>query len=515
MSFRVLSAQIMHESNSFSVRLTSLDRFADVILLHGDEALRALEGTNTEVAGFLDVAREKSWELVHVISAHANPAGCVTEDAFEEIVKVVENAARRERDHLDGILLAFHGAMVTTRSGDGEGEILERLRVIVGPDVPIAATLDLHANVTRRMCELADILVSYKTYPHIDMRVAGRRAGELLHRVMAGEIEPHTLFVRPPMLEDANGGRTDVGPLVAVMERARAYESEPNVLAVSVNGAFPYADIDEIGPTITVTYCGDPEPHRLFAEALAKEMWDMRHDLVNRFLSPEEAVASALACDDRPVVIADYADNPGAGGYGDGTNLLRALVATDADACLCPIVDAETASQLQSHKPGETVSIRLGGKVNPTFGGMPLDLTGRLLSVSDGSYTCDGPMYAGVRMSFGPTAVVEVGRVQIVIVTEPHQCHDLQQFLAFGIDPRGKKIIAVKSMQHFRAGFEPIASRVLVCDSGALASPDLTKFTFHRVPRPIYPLDRDTPYNPEVFIRTKPSEMPAIVENRA
>ncbi len=500
MSFRVLSAQIMHESNSFSVRLTSLDRFADMILLHGEEALRALDGTNTEVAGFLDVARDRNWDLVHVISAHANPAGCVTEEAFEEIVRTVEAAARRESESLDGILLAFHGAMVTTHCGDGEGEILERLRTVVGPDLPIAVTLDLHANVTRRMCGLADIVVSYKTYPHIDMRIAGRHAGELLHRTMAGEIRPRTLFARPPMLEDVNGGRTDVGPLVALMERAKAYESESNVLAVSVNGAFPYADIDEIGPTVTVTYHGDPEPHRRFAEEAAKAMWEMRGNLVNRFLSPEEAVSLALSGDDRPVVIADYADNPGAGGYGDATNLLRALIAADADACLCPLVDPEAASALRQRQPGETVTVSLGGKVNASFGGEPLDLTGRLLCVSDGSYTCDGPMYAGVRMSFGPTAVLEVGRVQVVIVTEPHQCHDLQQFLAFGIDPGVKTIVAVKSMQHFRAAFEPIASRVLVCDSGALASPDLTKFTFHRVPRPIHPLDPVPFYAPEVFI---------------
>jgi microcystin degradation protein MlrC len=500
MSFRVLSAQIMHESNSFSIRLTSLDRFADMILLRGDEALRALDGTNTEVAGFLDVAREKNWELVHVISAHANPAGCVTEEAFEEIVRTVEDAARREREWLDGILLAFHGAMVTTHSGDGEGEILERLRAIVGPGVPIAATLDLHANVTRRMCDLADILVSYKTYPHIDMRAAGRHAAELLHRTMSREIRPNTLFVRPPMLEDANGGRTDVGPLVALMEQAKDYEKRPNVLAVSVNGAFPYADIDEIGPTITVTYNGDPEPHLAFAEAAAKAMWEMRGDLVNRFLSPEEAASSALNSEGLPIVIADYADNPGAGGYGDGTNLLRALIAADADACFCPIVDPEVALALQGKKPGDTVTVSLGGKVNAAFSGEPLALAGRLLAVSDGSYTCDGPMYAGVRMSFGPTTVLEVGNVQIVIVTEPHQCHDLQQFLAFGIDPRGKKIVALKSMQHFRAAFEPIASRVLVCDSGALASPDLRKFSFHRVPRPIHPLDPVPSYNPEVFV---------------
>ena len=192
--------------------------------------------------------------------------------------------------------------MVRTHSGDGEGEILERLRAIVGRDIPIAATLDLHADVTRRMCELADILVSYKTYPHIDMRVAGRH-GRVLHRTMAGEIKPHTLFVRPPMLEDAtvpDGCRAACrcdGAAHGGMKASRTSRSERQ-------RRFPYADIDEIGPTITVTFSGDPEPHRLFAEEMAKAMWDMRHDLVNRFLSPEEAVASAPAGDDRPVVIA-------------------------------------------------------------------------------------------------------------------------------------------------------------------------------------------------------------------
>jgi microcystin degradation protein MlrC len=509
MSFRVLSAQIMHESNSFNVRLTSLSRFADMILLDGAEAVAALDGTNTEVAGFLDVSREKGWDLIHVLSAQANPAGCVTEGAFEEIVGTVEAAARRERSSLDGILLAFHGAMVTTRNPDGEGEILRRLRAIAGPSLPIAATLDMHANVTRSMAEHADILVSYKTYPHTDVRETGRHAARLLHRTMAGEIAPRTLFARPPMLEEANGGRTDAGPLIELMDKARAYERQPGVHAVSVNAAFPYADIDEVGPTVTVTYSGDPEPHRRFAANAARSLWAMRSTLVNRFLTPEEAVASALAIGDGPVVIADYADNPGAGGYGDGTNLLRALIEADADACLCPMVDPETAGRLQRHFPGETVSVRLGGKVDPRFGGGPLAVGARLLVVSDGCFVCDGPLFGGVRLSFGPTAVLGIGRVRVVVVTEPHQCHDLQQFLAFDVDPRASRIVAVKSMQHFRAAFEPLARRVVVCDSGGLASPDLRRFCFSRVPRPVYPLDTVLQSDPEVFV---PS--PRIVETK-
>ncbi|SDR47994.1 Microcystin degradation protein MlrC, contains DUF1485 domain [Rhizobiales bacterium GAS113] len=494
MSFTVLTAEFAHESNTFSRRPTDYACFEERGLHQGATAITERGDANTPVAGFNDVAKQYGWRLVHAISASAFPSGPVTRDAYESIAGVIVETARRHKGEIRGILLGLHGAMVTDFGQDGEGELLERLRAVVGPDIPIGITLDPHANVTRKMAELANIIVSYKTYPHVDMRICARQAAETLQKAMTGEARPVTLRAARPMLEEINGGRTDIGPMVERIARARAYEQEPDVFAVSVNGGFGNADIEEVGPTVLVTAQGDLARHRAFAEALVDDMWERRFENVNLYVSAEEAarLANAYTKSGGPLVIADYADNPGGGGYGDSTELLRAMIAADVkDACFGPMVDPEAALELHRHKIGETVTIRLGGKTDPYVGGAPLAVAGQLRLLSDGAYIGDGPMVGGLKGSWGTTAVLGVGDIDILVVSAPSQMLDLQQFRAFGIDPVAKSVVALKSMQHFRAAFEPIAGQVIVCDSGALCTPDLTKLPYARVRRPIFPLDRD------------------------
>jgi microcystin degradation protein MlrC len=492
MSFTILTAEISHESNTFSIRPADLAAFEMRGILHGDAAIAARGDANTPLAGFLDVARPAGWRVIHAVSASAAPSGPVTREAFEHLIGALTEAARLNANDLHGIALGLHGAMVTDFSEDGEGEILARLRAIVGPGMPIAITLDPHANVTARMAALADIFVAYKTYPHVDMRDCGRQAAQILKRTMAGEIRPVTIRATRPMLEEVNGGRTDIGPMIARIARARAYEQDKDVFAVSVNGGFGNADIAEVGPTVLVTGQGDLGPHRAFAEAMMDDIWDRRHEPINSYLSVEVAAAEAKGFDasNGPLVIADYADNPGGGGYGDGTNLVAALLAADVtDACFGPMVDPERASSLQGQAIGSTVSMRLGGKADAGVGGGPLALSGTLLHLSDGRYIGDGPMMGGLKGEWGPTAVLRVEGIDILIVSFPQQMLDLQQFRAFGIDPATKRVVALKSMQHFRAAFEPIAGKVIVCDSGALCTPDLRKLTYTKVRRPMFPLD--------------------------
>lgn len=493
MTFTVLTAEFSHESNTFSRCPADYAAFQDRGIALGEAAIAARGDANTPLAGFLDIARPAGWRVLHAISAAAQPSGPVTRDAYDRIAGVIVEAARAHAGSVDGVLLGLHGAMVTEFCEDGEGELLERLRAVLGKTVPIAVTLDPHANVTRRMTELAEIVVSYKTYPHVDMREIGRLAAGIMQRTLAGEIRPVTLRVDRPMLEEVNGGRTDIGPMVERIARARAYEQEPDVFAVSVNGGFGNADIAEVGPTVLVTCQGDLERHRAFADALAEDMWQRRFETITSFLSVGEAVAEAAAyvAASGPLIIADYADNPGGGGYGDATGLLRGMIAADLeDACFGPIVDPEAAAELHRSRPGTTVSVRLGGKVDPGIGGAPLDLTGTLVSVSDGDYVGDGPMLGGLHASWGPCAVLRVGGIEILVTTICAQMNDLQQFRAFGIDPAAKRVVGLKSMQHFRAAFEPIARKVIVCDSGALCTPDLTRLPYRRVRRPIFPLDR-------------------------
>ena len=493
--FHVLSAEFAHETNTFSIIPTGFDKFvAQDCFLDAASAIAARGNSNTDLAGFLDAAREHDWQLVHVLSAVAQPAGRVSNDAFERLTAPIIAAAREQADRLDGILLGLHGAMVTDTFDDGEGELLARLRAVVGPALPIAITLDPHANVTRAMCTHANIVVSYRTYPHVDMRRSGRHAGDILHRTMKGEIAPVTLRAHLPMLDEVNGGRTDVGPMQARHEQARAHENDPDVFAVSINAGFGRADIAEIGPSVLVTAQGDLARHWRFAQGLADDIWNRRAERINRFLSVEEAAAQCrdYRGDSRPIVVADYADNPGGGAYGDATNLLAALLGAGVkDACFGPVVDPQTVQQLQAAPLGASVQVRLGGKTDARLGGGPLDLRGTLLLRSDGNYVGDGPMMGGLHRSWGPTAVLRVDGIDILVTSLPSQMLDLQQFRSFGIDPAAKKIVAIKSMQHFRAAFEPIAGKVIVCDSGALCTPDYSALPYRNLPRPIFPLDQD------------------------
>lgn len=496
--FCVLSAEFAHETNTFSRIPTRFENFeAQDFFPDGSVAIAARGDSNTELAGFCDAARQYGWELHHVLSAIAQPAGAVTRDAFERLTDPIVAAARENRDRLGGIILGLHGAMVTDFCDDGEGELLARLRAVVGPDLPIAVTLDLHANVTRAMCRHANILVSYQTYPHVDMRRTGLQAGTILHRTMTGEIRPRIVRAHLPMIDEVNGGRTDTGPMPERLARARAWEQQhADVFAVSINAGFARADIAEIGPTVIVVAQGDLAPHHRFASELADDIWNRRHEQINRFLDVQEAARICrdhdAGADQRPIIVADYSDNPGGGGYGDATHLLAAMLAAGiTDACFGPIVDPETVQLLQQAAIGATVTVQLGGKTDPNLGGGPLDLQATLLLRSDGRYFADGPMTGGLDKTWGPTVVLRVNGIEILVVTQPAQMLDLAQFQAFGIDPAGKKVVGLKSMQHFRAAFEPIASKVIVCDSGALCSPHFAGKPYHKVPRPLFPLDQD------------------------
>lgn len=498
MSFRVLTAEFVHESNTFKRGSTDLAAFRAETLDLGQAAIDRFGDVNTELAGFLDAGRAAGWSIRHVVSAHATPGARVSREAFDHIAGLICAAAEEEKDRLDGILLGLHGAMVPDFCEDGEGELLMRLRAIVGPDLPIAVTLDLHAIATQRMIDRAQIFVSYKTYPHVDMRVTGHHAGRLLDAAMIGATRPKTLRVRLPMLDEANAGRTDVPETAALYEAASRHEEEPGILAVSINAAFAEADVEEAGATVLVTYDSGVDGAAARASAIAGELatriWEGRGHVSNTFLTPEEAARIARDFDpaEGPLVIADYADNPGAGAYGDATALLAALLEAGADrGGFAPVIDPEAAAFLHRHREGETVTAEIGGKVDPAFGGGPLTLTGEIVRLSDGLYTGDGPILGGITHTFGPTAVFRVRGIDILVVSLPGQMLDLQQVKAFGIEPAALRFLVVKSMQHFRAAFEPVAGKVIVCDSGALATPRAELRPYLRVKRPIWPLDRD------------------------
>ncbi|MFI4986200.1 MAG: M81 family metallopeptidase [Alphaproteobacteria bacterium] len=490
MTHRVLIASIMHETNTFSRLVTDLDDFARRYDHRSDAIPEAFRNTRSEMGAFLDAAEAFGWRLVHPVAAAATPSGIVTAEAWAALSGALLAALDPPPD---GVLLALHGAMVSETADDAEGDLLARIRDRVGAHVPIAVTLDLHANVTDRMAELATIITAYRTYPHIDMYERGRQAADLLARAMAGEIRPQSVVARRPTLDGVDHGRTtSAGPMRDVLARAAAIEKEPGVLVVSVHAGFAWADIHDAGPSVSVSGERPAAELRAIADALMEEVWQRRAETTLTFRSVAEAMAAARAADGsgKPLVLADFTDNPGGGGYGDATNLPRGMIeAGIADAAFAPISDGAAVSRCQAAGEGATVTLAIGGKIDPSFGA-PLEVTGTVRRLGNGDFVCDGPMWKGLKMSMGPSAVLRVGGIDIVLATNRFQITDLQHFLSLGIDPRQKSVVALKSAQHFRAAYEPIARQVLIVDAGALTTPDYRRFTYRKLRRPIWPLDR-------------------------
>jgi microcystin degradation protein MlrC len=385
--------------------------------------------------------------------------------------------------------------MVTEDRDDAEGDLVRRLREKLGPEVPIAVSLDLHANVSDEMARLANIVIAYRTYPHIDHYERGMEAAGLLQRAMNGEIRPRSMSWRAPVLEGLDYGRSQGGPMSRILAHAdRLRENHPGILAIAVCAGFVWADIPDAGPSVTLTADGDPSRFRGAAEELLGEIWETRHEITVPLYSLREAMEEAKreTGAGKPLVLADFTDNPGSGGYGDSIRLLEAMIQANLDNAVFGCVpDPEAAQKCISAGVGREVKIALGAKIDPQTYGPSLSVPGTVEQVTDGVFIAQGPMSKGVRFSMGPTAVLRCGGVRVLVTTHNMQVYDLQVFQSQGIDPRACSTVAVKSWHHFRAAFEPISRKVMLVDSGGLASPDLKRFTYRKVRRPIYPLDME------------------------
>ncbi len=495
---RVLSAEIAHETNTFSILPTTLESYRSRLYYEGDEIAAAMGGAACEIAAHLDAAERHGWQLVQPIAARATPSGKTTAAAWAHLSGLVLAACDTGGKPFDGVILALHGAMVTEDADDAEGDLLARLRGRLGPRVPIAITLDLHANVSDAMAEHADIILAYRTYPHIDQYDIAAEAAGLLENAMAGEIEPRSVVARGPLIEGCNHGQTQSGPMADLLERAAGcVADEAGVLAITVCAGFTPADIPFTGPTITVVGDGPGADARCreIAEDFMAEIWDTRKTVTVPIYSVEEVIAAATeggAEGDKggPLVIADFSDNPGSGAYGDSVKLLAAMIEARLEkAALGVIADPRAVAACRAAGEGNPVTLSLGSIVDRALYGPPLEITATVDHLSDGAYVCDGPMLRGEARSMGPTAVLRIGGVRVVIATHNQQVTDRQVFLSQGIDPAACSVVALKSAHHFRAAFEPLARAVMLADTGSLAARDVTRFPWKKLRRPVWPLD--------------------------
>ena len=502
MAFRVLLAQFMHETNTFSKLPTTLDDYRRRFLVEGEAIVPKFKGTKNEMGGYIDCAASYGWQPVYAVAANATPSGTLTKETWETIRDIILNTARKA-GKLDGICLSLHGAMVTETEDDAEGALLQSLRGIVGPDVPIAATLDLHANATVKMASNANALVSYRTYPHIDGYERAVQAAVLVQAAMEGKKKPRCLLVQPAMLEGADHGRTtQPGQMRDMLARADQYEKEPGINVVSIQAGFTWSDMPYTGPSIAVSYEPQAEARaRTIARELVDEIWRRKGEMKSGYQPISDGIAAARAGakgaeakgKKGPLVLADGTDNPGGGGYNDTTPLLQSLIdAGIRNVAFGTIYDPKTVQQAMKAGVGAEIDVELGGHTDESMG-KPVKARALVRVLSDGTFRNDGPMNAGVETQMGPTAVLRLGGaeggIDVVTVSSRIQTIDLQVFLSQGIDPTTKDVVVVKSVQHFRAAYGPIAREVIVVDSGGLCSPDISRLKFKKLRRPVWPLD--------------------------
>jgi len=471
---RIFVAGFQHETNTFAPSKADWAAFesgsAFPAYSAGEAMLERLGPTSLPMGGFIRDARRRGWTLVPSAWAGASPSAHVTREAFERISGQIVTDARR--GGFDAVYLDLHGAAVAEHVDDAEGELLQRLRTVIGPLMPVVASLDLHANVTRRMLQHASALSAYRTYPHVDGAETGARSAALLAELWALGRPWHTQQARLPFLLPLNAQCTMMQPAAGVYERMAALDERSGV-RLSFAMGFPAADFDECGPVVFGHGADADAVHRA-VQAVANEVIELRPDWALELLGPTDAVQQALALagrSDKPVVIADTQDNPGAGADSNTTGLLHALRAADAgrrfpgQVALGLLYDPAAARVAHDAGIGAEVELALGKAVRCFDGRLsdpPVRGRFKVLSLSDGVVPMHGPMTAGGTAHLGPSAGLELDGIRINVVSGQCQMLDLDLFRFLGVEPERMKLLVNKSSVHFRAAFAPIAAHILV-----------------------------------------------------
>lgn len=461
----ILVAGFQHETNTFAPSKAAYENFVRgegfPAMVRGQDML-ALREVNIPAGGFINAVLADGHTVSTVIWAGASPSAHVTRDAYERIAGEIVDAARA--GGYDAIYLDLHGAMVAEHLDDGEGELLARVRAVAGPDLPVVASLDLHANVTAQMLQEADGLAAFRTYPHVDMADTGEHTARLLAARLAAGNAWVRAERRLPFLIPINGMCTLLQPSQGVYEELERLEKTPGVASISFAPGFPAADFPECGPVVWA-YGTDAAAVERVTEALYQRVLELEPQWSPDFLAPADAVkrAQALAAGaSRPVVIADTQDNPGAGGDANTTGMLRALVEADAqNAALGLLCDPEAVRQATAAGVGNTVRLRLGGQ-SGVAGDAPFEGEFVVETLSPGKLRYDGPMMHGMDVDLEAVAGLRLGGVRVVVSATKTQMLDRNLFRVGGVQPEEMAILVVKSSVHFRADFQPIAHEVLV-----------------------------------------------------
>ena len=491
---RIVIAQMSHETNTFSPVITDLARFSGgrERPLQDDDAINIYRNSASCIGGYLAVAEELDGDIHIPIAAGAAPSGPVEDDAYEYIATQILGAVSR----CDVLMLDLHGAMVTRSHDDGEGELLRRIRAIA-PDLPIAVSLDMHANIFPDMVNLATVITGYHTYPHVDMFETAERAARVLIATVENQVDPTLAWGNNPMLPHVMRQGTDDFPNRELQLRAQEMEKE-GALAVSLFTGFPHADIPQAGLSVVVATDNDMELAERLRDELLESAWNERSAFVYKVEPLDLSVAKAKQLGSTqqakgPVVLLDHYDNTASGGTMDTTEVLKEVLRQELDdVAVCAIYDPEAVNAMIDAGIGNTMTLSLGGKLPmPALSriSQPVEVQGRVRLISDGLFPTTIAMGRGLTTNMGKTAVLSTGSVDIMVVSRHFEPVDPGCFRCVGIEPTTRRFLLLKSRIHYRVGFRDIAREIVECAGLGVCTSDYSEIHFERVRRPIYPLD--------------------------
>ncbi len=489
-------AMMQHETNTFSPLPTTLHAFGSGVGLDtppmGQQAIDIYGGADFAFAAMIKTALARGADVSVPIAAYAEPSGKVADHAFDVISSKICDAVSAG---CDALLLDLHGAMVTESFNDGEGELLRRIRS-VSPGLPIAVAVDFHTNLTAEMVNNCTLLDGYRTYPHVDMYETGKRAADSLFQVIDQGLVTRTCWRTLPMMTHMIRQTPSKQPMKDIMDRAIEAADSDQLLNVSVLGGFPLADIPQVSLAVVAVESNQCDSAEMLVNNLCGMAWERRQDFV---FKPEElslSIQYAASLNEYPVVIADHGDNCGAGGSSDDMTVLEEMITQGLDEIVAgPIWDPQAVAIAIAAGEGSEILLEVGGKTSvESIGqsGRVLECKAIVRKITDGRFTIKGPMQTGLEVNLGRSVLLDIGAAEILVSEERWEPYDTGCFTHTGLDLMSKKYVLVKSRQHFRAGFEPIASHVVLAAGPGVCSSDYSQFQFRHLPDSIYPLDMDT-----------------------
>ena len=479
---RIGIASVFQETNTFSPKPTGWEDFT---VLFGEETVQAFAGTNTEFGGALAELERLGAEPIPLISAYSLPSGRVRVGTFHRLVGLLDSALE-QAGQLDGLVLALHGSMTAESRFDADSTLIEVARRWMGT-APVGVCLDLHANVTSRMVELADVMVGYHTEPHVDMGSTGERIARLVAATVRSEVSPAMALAKRSLLIPAEGMRTDLGPMSEVRDLADRMTVD-RVLDLSLFPVQPWLDVPELGLGVLAVTDDDPVGAALLAEELAYEVWRRRGRMTTpRIMTPSAAFATARLSSTRPFLMAHTADCPTAGASGDDPIMVTEAASYGADLTVMHSVLDPEAARRCARAVGTRVRMEVGAGFNPAA--RPVRVEGLVTGAGAGSYRLTGRSFTGKEVSMGEWAVITSGRHHLLISSRPSLTYDPSTWRHAGLDPDRTDVLVVRSCSDYRANFPCSAPEAITLDLPGASTPRLESLRFEHAPRPLYPLD--------------------------